>query len=162
MKNLSQIRPTLVWLLLAACLLLAAAALSPVSAAATTSTQTLHNDTFPIFNPLNPCNPAIGTSVVNGVIHFTEAGNGSIHTTMTLTGSFEVTDLNSGQTATGHFTFSGGQNVNLNSQVRNSETFILNAHGELEDGTVVRFNLVGQLREVDGVPTLDFLKANCH
>lgn len=162
MKNLTYLKQALVLVFLSSFMLLVLVGTYPAAAAATTFTQTFHNETVPIFDPLNPCNPAIGTGVVNGVVHFTQAGNGSIHTTITLTGSFEVTDLNSGQIATGRFTFWAGQNVNINSKVMNSETFILNVNGQLEDGTVVRFNLVGQLREVDGVPTLDFFKANCH
>lgn len=162
MKKQTNTRHSRVWPLLLAILLVAMAAPQPVFAAATTSTQTLHNEVFPIFDPVNPCNPAIGTGIVNGVVHFTQAGNGSIHATITLTGSFEVLDLNSGQISTGHFTFHDGLNVNFNSQTMSSRTFILSVNGELEDETMFHFNLVGQLREVDGVPTLEFLKANCH
>lgn len=145
-------------------LLVAVATSYPAFAQATTFTQTFHNELVDIFDPENPCNPAIGTGIVNGVVHMTIAGNGSIHFTITQTGSFEVTDLSSGQTATGHFTFWAGQNVNLVGQghVRNSETFTLSAHGELEDGSTVRFNIVIQFREVDGVPTLFFEKPKCH
>jgi hypothetical protein len=79
-----------------------------------------------------------------------------------LAGSIEVIDLNSGQNATGHITFHEGLNVNFNSQTMSSQTFILSVNGKLEDGKKFHFNLVGQLLEVDGVPTLDFFKANCH
>lgn len=145
-------------------LLLVMASSQPALAGASTFTQTFHNELFPIFDPANPCNPAIGTGIVNGVTHMTIAGNGSIHFTITLTGSFEVIDLNSGQNATGHFTFWAGQNVNLVGQghVRNSETFTLSVHGELDDGSPVRFNIVAQFRAVDGVPTLFFQKPKCH
>ena len=162
MKNQTTIRHSRVSSLLLAILLVALAAPQLVFAEAATFTQTIQNEPFPIIDPLNPCSPGIGSGIVNGVVHFTEVENGSIHMAITITGSFEVIDLNSGQNATGHFTFREGQNLNLAGQIKNSQTFILSVNGKLEDGTNFHFNLVGQLREVDGVPTLDFFNANCH
>lgn len=145
-------------------LLVAVATSYPGFAQASTFTQTFHKEVVDIFDPENPCNPAIGTGTVNGVAHMTIAGNGSIHFTITQTGSFEIVDLNTGQSATGHYTFSAHQNVNLvgQGQVRNSETFILNVNGELEDGSTIRLNIEAQFRAVDGVPTLFFEKPKCH
>jgi hypothetical protein len=136
----------------------------PAQASAITYTQTFHNEPFPIYDLENPCYPAIGEGVVNGVFHGTGANTGSGLGVHRYTGSFEVFDLGTDQNATGHFTIGVKENVIFvgQGQIRNSLLRVQSVNGILEDGSIYRFNYVTQIREVDGIPTLFFVKTNCH
>ncbi len=135
----------------------------PAFAAATTFTQRFKSEVIPIIDPENPCNPGFGFGIANGVLHLTIAGNDSVHLALTLTGPFEVVDTNSGQNATGRFTFRTGQQVNItgSGQIRQSETTVLSVNGILEDGSSIGFNLLFRIQLVDGTPTLEFTNVVC-
>jgi len=154
-------------LALAAAVGLAVAIAAPAQARAWSTTVTFHDAVIPISDTEDPCAAAVGWGNVNGVMHESVAANGSYHWTGTLTGDFDVTIVDSGRQATGHFTVWFGGNDNV--VAADDGTMILfwqtlAVHGTYsDDGSDVRINIVEQLRIApDGTVTLWFLKANCH
>lgn len=121
-------------------------------------TETGHDVVIEIEDPENPCQPAVGTALVNFVFHESVAANGSVHFTGTETGTFLITDPNvpDGPEATGRYTVWFGGNFNTN---QSGFSLTLRAKGEFEDGTPVQFNIVFQERS-NGQP--NFVQFNCH
>ncbi len=155
-------------LAMAAAVGLAVALVVPVQARAWSSTVTFHDAVIPIADLENPCAAAVGVSLnTNGVLHESEATNGSFHFTGTFTGDFEVNVFPSGREATGHYTvwFGGNDNVVTaadGTMILMWETFA--AYGTYtDDGSRLQINFVHQMRIApDGTVTLWFLKVNCH
>lgn len=148
----------LIPLIAATGLLLVTAA--PISAAATTTTQTFHGVTQS-FAAANPCTGDLGTvtTTSNGVIHLSADATGGTHLTGTMTGTFEfVPNDASLPSYTGRVTNWFGGNVGANGQGFWS-TFSLTGYGS--DGSVIHFNGVTQFHLSNGVVQVEFSLANC-
>jgi hypothetical protein len=133
---------------------------APTSAAASSTTQTVHQFTETFATP-NPCTGDLGTvtTTSNGVFHMSVDATGGTHITGTMTGTFEfVPDDATLPTFTGRFTNWFGGNVGANGQGFWS-TFSLTGYGS--DGSVIHFNGVMQFHLSNGEIHAEFSLLNC-
>ena len=166
-------------------------------AQAETETETVHSgtETFGDYVPCVSEFPSLEgyeiTVTFNGIEHFTGNKNGG-HFTFTQTGtfsavpvlladadsdgepdfdeeteSFVVAGPRAGESFSGKFTVWGGGNFNRSGI--HVFTFTFNAHGQGDDGTVVRFNSVDHItsegdpeEDPDAVIKAAFSNARCH
>ena len=148
----------LIPLIAATGLLLVTAA--PISAAASSTTQTFHGLTQSFETP-NPCTGDLGTvtTTSNGVIHMSADATGGTHVTGTMTGTFEfVPNDTSLPSYTGRFTNWFGGNVGANGEGFWS-TFSLTGYGS--DGSVIHFNGNTQFHLSNGEVHVEFSLTNC-
>lgn len=148
----------LIPLIAATGLLLGTAA--PTSAAASSTTQTVHQFTETFATP-NPCTGDLGTvtTTSNGVFHVSVDATGGTHITGTMTGTFVfVPDDASLRSFTGRFTNWFGGNIGANGQGFWS-TFSITGFGS--DGSVIHFNGVMQFHLSNGEIHAEFSLSNC-
>jgi len=117
---------------------------APVAASAqppTNETVTEHSATETFVDVVPTCEPGAPlaeiTLTYNEVEHATVFEDGRVHATFTQTGTFAAVELESGATASGHFTVWG--NFNQSNQTVNG-TFTFSVHGTYEDGTRIDFH----------------------
>jgi hypothetical protein len=133
---------------------------APASAAASSTTETVHGVTES-FPEVNPCtgDPGIVTVTYNGVFHTSIDATGGTHLTGTLTGTFEFAPTDATQPSfTGRFTNWFGGNIGANGQGFWS-TFSLTGRGS--DGSVIHFNGVMQFHFSNGEVHVEFTLENC-
>ena len=129
-------------------LTLSAALLAPAAAFATeteTETETMHFSGTVSRAEANPCSGAPGTLTIvfKGVIHTTDLEDGTVHATVTTTGTVTfVPDDPSQASFTGHLAESFGKNVNSkNFTITNAENVVL--HGS--DGSLGKQHILFHL-----------------
>jgi hypothetical protein len=133
---------------------------APASAAASSTTETVHRATDS-FATVNPCtgDPGIVTITYNGVFHTSIDATGGTHVTGTLTGTFQFAPTNPTQPSfSGRFTNWFGGNIGANGQGFWS-TFSLTGQGS--DGSVIHFNGVTQFHVSNGKVHVEFALENC-
>ena len=119
---------------------------------------------------VHPCTgvPVELTLVETGVIHFSFFADGTVHITGTLRGTFsaDVLPADGVPDATGTFTtWFGGNGLLLEeggATGKAQAAFTLSGRGVNADGSTFRFHQNGNtVFDENGVPKLDFSKANC-
>ena len=155
-----RLRRLLAWL---PALTLSAALLAPAAALAT-ETQTIHFSATDSRAELNPCSGAPGTLtiVLSGVIHTTDLGDGTVHLTVTTTGTVTfVPDDPSQASFTGHLAeWSGGNTNARNATITNAENVIV--HGS--DGSLGKQHiLIHSTVNANGTVTssIDIIEFTC-
>lgn len=136
-----KLRRLLAWLPV----LTTSAALFAPAAAFATETDTIHFSDTVSRAELNPCSGAPGTLTIalSGVIHTTDLENGTVHVTVTTTGTVTFVPADPTQPSfTGHLAESSSLNVNSsNFTITNAENVIL--HGS--DGSLGRQHILCHL-----------------
>jgi hypothetical protein len=135
-----KLRRLMAWLPV---LTLSAALFAP--AASATETDTTHFSDTISRGELNPCSGAPGTLTIalSGVIHTTDLEDGTVHVTVTTTGTVTfVPDDPTQESFTGHLAESSSYNVNSsNFTITNAENVIL--HGS--DGSLGKQHILFHL-----------------
>jgi hypothetical protein len=136
-----KLRRLLAWLPV---MTLSAALFAPAAASATETNTTHFSDTVSRAE-LNPCSGAPGTLTIalSGLIHTTDLENGTVHVTVTTTGTVTFVPDDSTQASfTGHLAESSSYNVNSsNFTITNAENVIL--HGS--DGSLGKQHILFHL-----------------
>jgi hypothetical protein len=124
------------------------------------------------FASQNPCTGAPGTVTVtfNGVQHFTQFADGTVHATETSRGtfSFDASPADGDADASGTYTSWDGANglfdQNGNFVGRGEQSFTLNGRGtNADDGSTLRFHNNGHARaDSFGNVVQQFFKAQCN